>query len=95
MLHEFELGKRPWIQSKNICSEKGEGAIDHIVKKIIWVARTFNNQERSGKPKTVNSEAVLQFMEANQTSSASYNLVPLVTFVTSAKESVADKLCHM
>ena len=53
---------------------KGEGAIDlsrvnKWIKKFRSGCKNLHNQARSGRPKTVDSEAVLQGIETNPASS--------------------------
>ena len=48
--------------TENICWAKGEG-------KFRLGCKNLNNQTRSGRSKTVDSEAVFQAIEANQVSS--------------------------
>ena len=49
--------------TKNICCGKGEGAADHIT--VTRWFKNHNNQAMSGRPKTVNSIAMLQAIEGN------------------------------
>ena len=56
--------------TKNICCMKGKGADDHntvtwLFKKFFSDHKNLDNYARSRRPKTVDSEAVLQAMEAN------------------------------
>ena len=69
--------------------------------KIPSACKNLDDQVRFGRPKTINSEAVLQAIEANQSSStqeyqaslASHKPVWFAILVTSAKVSRASKLC--
>ncbi|XP_029643946.1 histone-lysine N-methyltransferase SETMAR-like [Octopus sinensis] len=70
MLDKFELSHNAAEESKNICCAKGEVAVDfHIVtrwfKKFRWGCKNLDDQARSGMRKTVDSEVVLQAIEAN------------------------------
>ena len=62
MLHEFELGYNAIEAVKNICGTKGKGIVDHCtitrrLKKFRLGCKNLNNQARSNRTKTVNSEA--------------------------------------
>ena len=51
--------------TKNVCRAKGEDAVDHSTvtrwsKKFCSDCRSLNDKSVSGRPKTVNSEAILQ-----------------------------------
>ena len=51
---------------KNICCAKGEGAVDNIsFKKFCPSFKNVDNQARSGRPKTIDSDSVLPAMETN------------------------------
>ena len=70
MLHKFELGYKDAEIAKNICCAKSESAVDHstITKCLNRFRSGYKNLDgyvRSGRPKTVDSEAVLQAIEAN------------------------------
>ena len=61
ILYEFKLGHNATETAKNICYVKGEGTVDHRwFKKFCSVCKTFDDQERSDKSKTVYSEAILK-----------------------------------
>ena len=52
-------------ETKNICCEKGEGTVDHssvtrCFKKFYSAGKKLDYQTRSGRPKIVDSKAVLQ-----------------------------------
>ena len=65
-IYEFELVHITTETTKNICCVNGEGAVDHItVIKFHLGCKNLNDRARSGKPKTVDSEAVFQAIEAN------------------------------
>ena len=60
--------------SKNICYTKGEGVLDHSIvtrwsKKFCSGCKNLNDQAKSGRPKTMDSEIMLQAIEANPVSS--------------------------
>ena len=60
--------------NKNICFTKGEGALDHSTvtrwfKKFRSSYKNLEDQTRSSRPKTLDSEAVLQAIEVNLASS--------------------------
>ena len=64
MLNEFELGYNAVEATKNIYCVKNEGAFDYSTvtrwfKKFCLSCKNFDNQAKSGRPKTVASEAVL------------------------------------
>ena len=70
MLSEFKLGYNAAEATKNICYAKGEGAVDHSTvtrwfEKCCSGCKNLNKQASSGKPKTMNSEAILQAIEAS------------------------------
>ena len=63
MLFKFELGYNITEATKNICHLKGEHTVDHstvtrLLKKFCSIYKKHDDQGRSDKPKTVNSEAV-------------------------------------
>ena len=64
MLYKFELGRNPAKAAKNICCMKGESAVYHSAvtkrfKKFYWDCKNLDDQTRSARPKTVDSEVVL------------------------------------
>ena len=74
MLYEFDEGHNTAEAIKNISCTKSEGAIDHRTvirwpKKYCLGCKTLDNQTRPGRPKTVDSGAVLQDIEPNLVSS--------------------------
>ena len=102
MLYEFKLGYNTVKTTKNISSAKGEGTIDYSYQKVEEILLKLQEYWLSGKVgrlKTMDSQAVLQLIEANLASSiqrVSGELsisVWLITFVTSAKAYTATKLC--
>ena len=91
---------------QEICFAKDERAVDHstvtrLYEKFCLHWKNLENQVRSGKPKTVDSEAVLQEIGVNRTSSigesqaslASYCPVWSVTFMTLTIASKDVELC--
>ena len=73
MLYEFKLGCNFIEVTKNI-SAKVKVTVDHCLvtrwfKKFCLVCKNLDDQAKSGRPKTVDSEAVLQPIEANLVSS--------------------------
>ena len=73
--YEFELGHNIAEATKNICCVKSEDAVNHSTvtrcfKKFCPSCKNLSNQARSGKPKSVDSNAVLQAIEANLASSS-------------------------
>ena len=69
MLYEFEMDHNAAEVTKNICCAKSEGAIDHDsvssgFKKFCSVYKTLDDQKMSGRPKVIDTEAVLQTIEA-------------------------------
>ena len=74
MFYAFKLGHDTAEVTKNICCANGKSAIDHYtvtrcLKKFHSGCKNLNNQARSGSPKPVDSETVLQAIEANPGSS--------------------------
>ena len=63
MLYKFILGHNTGEATKKICHAKGEGAVDHTTltrwfKKFLSDQKNFDNQAKSGRPKTMDSEAI-------------------------------------
>ena len=94
--------------AKNIYCAKSEGAVDpskviREFKKFRSGCKHLNDQSSSGRPKTVDSETVLQITEANLEGSTprvsgelvSHSSVWLVTFTISANAFKAAKLWLM
>ena len=90
--------------NKNICCTKGENLLDHSTltrgfKTFPSGCMSLNDNSRSGKPKTVDSEVMLRDIEANLASSirrVSGNLgvqCHFVTFTNSEEASRAVKFC--
>ena len=74
MPYEFKLGHNAVKATKNICCAKGERSVDHKtitcrLKKFCSGCKNLDNQARLGRPKTIDSELVLQAKETNQASS--------------------------
>ena len=74
MLYEFKLGHNAAEATKNICCVKGEGTVDYNTvtrwfKKFCLGCKNCNDQARLGRPKTMNSEDLLQAIEVNPVSS--------------------------
>ena len=70
MLYKFELNYNTGESTKNICCSKGEGTVDHSrvtrwLKKFCLGYKNFGYQARSDRPKSVDSGAMLQTIEAN------------------------------
>ena len=73
MLYKFRWGYNVTEATKSIYWLKGEGIVDHSTvtrsfKKFSLGCKKPNDQARSGKPKTIDSKAVLQAVEANPAS---------------------------
>ena len=72
-LYRFELDHISAEAIKYVCFVKREGTVDHsivtrLLKKFHLGFKNFNDQAKSARPKTVDSEAVLYAMEENQAS---------------------------
>ena len=68
--YTFKLGHNAAEATKNICCKKSEDAVDHSNQKTFRLGRkTLDDQTNSGWPKTMDSEADLQAIEANPVSS--------------------------
>ena len=68
MLYKFKLGHNATKASKNICCILSEGVIDHSTitrgfKEFCLGCKNIVNQVRSGRPKTVDSEATFSVIE--------------------------------
>ena len=61
MLYEFELGHKSQGSNENICCVKGTVDYNPVIR---WWKK-LDDQAKSGRPKTVDSEAVLRAREAN------------------------------
>ena len=65
MLYNFELGHNTGEAIKNICCERGKGAVDHRtvtkwLKKFHLDCKNLNDQARLKRSKNMDSEAVIQ-----------------------------------
>ena len=74
MLYESELNYDTMEAIKNIYCAKSKGAVDHSritkwFKKFCSHCKNLDDQVRSGRPTTVDSEVMLQVIEANPTDS--------------------------
>ena len=74
LLYKYELSHNVAEATKNIYDAKGEDTVDHNtvtkwLKKFCSGCMNLSNEARSIKPKTGNSKAVLQAIEANPVSS--------------------------
>ena len=92
MLNRFKLGYHTIEKTKNICCSRN----------FVYVVRTY--QARAGRPKTMDSKAVFQTIEANPVSSTlrvssklsiSQYSMWFVTLTTSGKASRATELYFM
>ena len=66
----IELSRNTVKVTRKICCAKGESAVDQItisrwLEKVHLGFKKLKDQERSGRPKTVESDAVFQAMEVN------------------------------
>ena len=73
MLFKFEVGPNITETTKNICV-KGKGTVDYstvtrCVKKFCSGYKNFDNMRKSDRPNSMDSEAMLQTIEANLVSS--------------------------
>ena len=74
MPYNFKLGHNTWKQPKIFVLPKGKSAVNHSTetrwfKKFCSGCKNLDDEARSGRPKTMNSEAILQTIEANTASS--------------------------
>ena len=72
MPYKLKLGHNATETAKNICCAKGEGTGDYSkvtrwLKKFHLGCKDFNVRVRSSKPKPMDSDAMLQAIEANLT----------------------------
>ena len=71
IIYEFELDYNAAVEAtKNICFAKDEGrvvpsTVTRWLKKFCSDCKKLDNKARSDRPKTVDSEAVLQAIETN------------------------------
>ena len=62
LLYEFDLSQNPAEATKNICYSKGEGAVDQsyqVIGKFRLNCNNLDDQASLGRPKTMDTEAVL------------------------------------
>ena len=65
MLYEIELGHNAMETIKNICWMNNKDTINYSsFKKLCSVCKKLDDQERSGRTKTVDSDGVLQARDA-------------------------------
>ena len=92
MVYEFKLDHNILEASKSICCVQGESTVDHSTvtrwfKKFRSDCKNLNDQARSGEPKRMDFQAVLQAIESNPASNLSclsvvhhfHNLVSYIT----------------
>ena len=70
MLYEFKVNHNAAEATKNNCCMKDKSAVDHNTvrkwfKKFCIDCKNLNNQARLSRPKTIDSKAMLQAIEAN------------------------------
>ena len=70
MIYEFQRGHNAAAATKNICCEKdksvdGQSTLTRWLKKICLDSENLDDQVRSVRPKTLDSEAVFQAIEVN------------------------------
>ena len=70
---QLQTGYNTTEATKNICYAKGESSVDYSavsrwLKKFHLGCKNLDEQAKSGRPKTVDSEALLQVIEANPAS---------------------------
>ena len=88
MLYKLELDINTAEITKNNCCVKSENEVDHSTvtrwfKKFHIACRDIDNQARPGRPKSVDSEAMLQAIDINMASSTwrvSVELYILITY---------------
>ena len=74
MLYEFELDPNAAEATKNICCAKDGGTVDNSrvtrwLKIVCLGCKNLNNQAKSGRPRSMDSETMLQAIETNLASS--------------------------
>ena len=70
MLYEFKMGYNVVKATRNICDARDKGSVDHSkiirwLKKFWMGCKNLSDQTRSGRPNTVDSEAVIQAIQTN------------------------------
>ena len=96
MFFLFELGHKTAETKKNICSVEGEDSLDHSTVNRWFKKFHFNDPVRSGKPQNVDSDAMIQAIEANPASTirrVSGDLSILKSSVIHHFHSIAAELC--
>ena len=93
MLYKFELGYNAMKASKNICCMKNEGKVDHSTitrwfMKFCLDCKSLDNQEKSGRSKTVDFKAILHAIEATPVNSICRVLGKLII-------SQSSVVCHL
>ena len=73
LMREFKLSYNAGEANKNICCLKGESELDYSIvtrwlKKFLLCCKDTDDQARSGRPKSVDSDAILKAVEANPVS---------------------------
>ena len=72
IFHEFSLGRKPMQALQNIIQSKGPGVVSHRTVER-WYAKFRTGQEniedqpRSGRPPTIDEDAILEAIEADPT----------------------------
>ena len=97
MLYKLQPSHNATKTTKNICCEGiiGYSTVTKWFTKFCSGCKNPNNQARSVRPETVDSETVLQAIETNPVSSTqSFHPVWFVTFRTLTKASEAAELFH-
>ena len=69
VLYKFEMGHNVAEAIKIICCTNGERTVTRWFKKFCLGCKNLNDPVKLDKPKTVDSETVLQAIEANLSSS--------------------------
>ena len=99
MLYKFELGHNAMETTKNIYCMKDENTVHYrLFKKFCLGCKNLDSQVRSGRPKIIDSQGILQIKEANLVSStqkasiASHSPMGFIIFMTSANKSGSVKL---
>ena len=80
MLYKFKLSHNTRDAIKNICCVKGEGVAEYSTitrkfKEFYLYCKNLDNQARSDRPKTVDSNAMLQAIEESSTWRVSGELI--------------------
>ena len=96
MLYKLKLANNAAETTKFICCTKDEGIIDHCTvrrsfEKFHLCCNKLNDPAASGRPKTMDSETVLQTLEANPVSNTQRVLCKL----NISEYSVVHLLCNL